>query len=207
MGKKIVIKGADFSESGFKSVRVMNSIGISTMGQYFIVVGETGPVKEYLNGSDTIICNFQINNASFESVIPLFKYGYRPSLEFSTYNSKPQVRIGFRGQDLGYRPIELGKHTIEMTAQNVILDGSQIEGITGQENSAITDLWLFSSANTPGNYTPTDSIRINRFAIKDADGNYKVDLYPAVDEDGVACLYDSVSEKYYYVNSGTVIVE
>ena len=77
-------------------------------------------------------------------------------------------------------------------------DGSSIyvnEEIGYPEYSPNYDLYLWKGFNaTPGDH------KIYYFIIKDASGELLREMYPAIDTDGVACMYDYVSSSFFYNN-------
>lgn len=66
------------------------------------------------------------------------------------------------------------------------------------------NLWIFASYRSENYGGPIENVgyyRLHSFKIYD-DNNLVRDYIPAIDESGVACLYDKVENKYYY-NQGT----
>lgn len=62
-------------------------------------------------------------------------------------------------------------------------------------------LFTFNNLGRP-NTSVIGNVRIYEYSIKNADGEYVQHFIPIVDKNGVACMYDIVSKKYYY-NKGS----
>ncbi len=65
-----------------------------------------------------------------------------------------------------------------------------------------TSMWIFAKKKINSEAMDVPGIfKLYSFAMTKA-GQKVIDLYPALDNQGIACLYDMVSGKYFY-NSGT----
>ena len=85
------------------------------------------------------------------------------------------------------------------TVTNVTTEKSTSTSITPSSSFTTYPIYLFC-VNQRGSFSSYLQGRIYRCTY--TDGTTTVDLIPVLDKDGVACMYDKVSEQYFY-NAGT----
>jgi hypothetical protein len=102
-------------------------------------------------------------------------------------------------------------HTIRCTNAGFHFDGTLVKSISAASFTPGNRMMLFASYNNqtaPATPTASDNyakMRLYSFKAWDDNGTtLRVDLYPYVDANGVAALYDAVTDTIYYnQNSGT----
>lgn len=95
----------------------------------------------------------------------------------------------------------LTKHKILLYRTSITLDDNVIYSGTTINNSSInTSLYLFS-APTTGSYKRNSSFRLHSLNIYEDDVLVR-QIIPVYDNNNVACIYDKITETFYY-NSGT----
>lgn len=85
-----------------------------------------------------------------------------------------------------------------VNAETMLINKSVPNAFT--ENKTV---WIFAKEAEQGGATDVPgSFELYSFSISSSDGINKIDLYPALDPNGIPCLYDTVSKSYFY-NEGT----
>lgn len=125
------------------------------------------------------------------------------SLKFG-FNQSTQIMTFQKGASYGdlsskvVMPIDIHKITnvngLYAVDKNVVMNWS-VSSFTGNHN-----IYLFG-CNENGSFADPASICITSFKLYN-DGVLALDLVPAKDTNNVACLYDEVSQDYFY-NAGT----
>ena len=103
------------------------------------------------------------------------------------------------------------RHTVRCSKTGFEYDGTLAKAITPADFTPGNKMALFASYNNqtaPTQPTPNDNfakMKLYSFKAWNDDGaTLKVDLYPCVDTDGTAALYDCVTRRLYYnLKSGT----
>lgn len=198
MGKKLIIKGADFSENCIVETLVLkNYVRTTQLGQYV-----------QIDFADTLNCD----STKIEAI---FKYGDA---------SRDYVLIG---QSSGYCEIRSGSHyslgvTYGKNSESVSNTVNQtitkdVDTTTVQEPTKITINGVETAISISyGGMTylkifKEDAEQYGNVAIKrikiynTANNALLYDLVPALYQN-VPCLYDAVSETAYYANSGSLAV-
>lgn len=169
-----------------------------------------GTGTQYINSgftatpNTTTIIDFQIDNVVANKGICGNTSYSGASLNYSLYvnsGSSFAVAYGDGGsywQSLGVSA-DTNRHTISFDGygRKVLVDGNQaldLSGNTATKNS-LTGIYLFRSHNS--------GLAMKLYSAKIYNSGILVrDFVPALDNNNVACLYDKVSETYYY-NAGT----
>lgn len=87
-------------------------------------------------------------------------------------------------------PYDAQYHHIMLSRGGFYADGKFVKALPGERAEAGT-LIIFRGANALG------KIRIKRFYIT-RNGEYTLNLIPALDRNGTPCMYDTVSKKTFY---------
>lgn len=119
-----------------------------------------------------------------------------------------QAYLRFGGNSINYAMGDSALDVIELTASP---DGIFINGVDtgaryydGVMTSQAKPMFLFtmSSAGAPDWAVGHTNARVYSFEVYDGNGVLIQNLRPALDPNGKACMYDTVTKKYFY-NAGT----
>lgn len=119
------------------------------------------------------------------------QYSYRPSASYAGYNTG----IVKNGEGLNW-------HEFEQRGNLFFVDGVQKQAFTsGTDDTFPFALFLFA-LNNAGTASDFSYMEMGHCEIRDGSGTLLRDFSPAMDDNDVVCLYDAVSETYFY-NGGS----
>lgn len=215
MGKRLIIKGADFSANGMKSIQYMNVLYSTYIGlldnPIWDIVGEGMPItsiniKEATIEIDAILRNnmthFEIFKGSITDDYNTIRTYINKNYKSDHVTDEPfdlyvQHRSGAASTKFVDTESGIDAHIV-ITPLVVTLNGNTGSEIAqfGTEKSPIIKGGIYGC---PKNSTNTNiCVKYKRIAVKDADGNLLVNYLPAIGNGGKACLYDTVSETFIY---------
>lgn len=119
-------------------------------------------------------------------------------------NQGKGIRSDFMGNNVSSAIALLGKRVEVDKNRNVCHIGDETVTNSSGSGQALGSLWLFAVNNVESgtlNTSWTASVKCYSCQIYDNDVLVR-DYAPALDPEGVPCLYDKISEEYVY-NSGT----
>lgn len=189
MGKSLIIKGADFSVNGVvDKVKSRNYIRTTQLGQKIVI-----PFPETLDCSKTkIISTFKYGNISRDFVLSASNSGTYATIRTGS-NYLLQVNYGNSGELTKNITPHVDVTTIQEPTK-ITIDDVETDIII--EWGGIVNLVIFSdSAAQFGN------VAIKNVKMYNSDNVLIHDFIPALYE-GVACIYDIVTDTPYYANEG-----
>lgn len=214
MGKRLIIKGADFSVNGMKSVNYKNALYCTsiTTNPTFYLVGSGKPL-ETISSDYVIEIEADVENkASQFNVFRAWFFttgnAYRLSVNkpnttasgVSPFVMKSQVLDG--EYNIEHASVANGHKSIIFKNGDVYIDG--VKGNKTPKYPKGAETLTFAALygiNSAGNDV---SVKYNRITFKTADGATTLANYvPALDDSGIVALYDSVSENFIYPEEGT----
>lgn len=195
MGKRLIIKGADFSENGIKGVQLKNSIKTTQDDQFVHILDKIGTFNPAVNSVEV---EYTAHNNSRGYVF----IAQSPSRIF-TGSNEMQLYYGNNAAAQNAVSIVIDERaSVVLTPTKGYINGEEFEYTQEVVSKATTEFRVWGgSSNDAGN------ISIHRLAVKDAEDNYLVNLLPAIDDEDVACLYDTVSEEFVYAEDGELLAE
>lgn len=117
------------------------------------------------------------------------------------YNASKNMRSDYFGTNASLAVADAsGRATIDKNGNVVSLYGSTITNTAVTSGETSYPLWLFA-VNNVGSAKAIATMKLYSCQIYD-NGTLVRDYRPALDPDGVPCLYEKVSKTYYY-NKGT----
>ena len=168
--------------SGYQRCNYIESLGLQKIN--------TGLIPVYGDEINVIAYRSSASNSMFNASGTLTVTGYKDSL-YCRY---------FTSTNKGATPIPLEKfpddkqyHHIMLSQEGFYADGNFAGALPGERAEA-GKLIIFRGTSSYG------IIRIKRFYIT-RDGAYTLNLIPALDRNGVPCMYDTVSKQTFY-NAG-----
>ena len=209
MGKRLIIKGADFSANGMKSVTYMNFIysPLKNARETFPIVGTGLPVTSYDQKRGTIEVLVDVTNADTTFVIIIGRI------------SDDRVRLYISKK---YKENSVGEQTIDMNVQwgsgapngsTTITPGEQliiIQPNTVKINNVDATFTtqpnhIEGIINSIGLCSRTGStdvcVKYKRITFKDSDGEILANYLPALDDNDAVALYETVSKTFVYPNA------
>ena len=167
---------------GYQRCNFIESLGLQMI--------KTGLTPVYGDEINVIAYRSSASNSMFNASGTLTVTGYSNSL-YCRY---------FTSTNKGATPIPLEKfpddkqyHHIMLSRDGFYADGNFVKELPGERAEA-GKLIIFRGTTDVGR------IRIKRFYIT-RDGAYTLNLIPALDRNGVPCMYDTVSKQTFY-NAG-----
>ena len=167
---------------GYQRCNFIESLGLQMI--------KTGLTPVYGDEINVIAYRSSASNSMFNASGTLTVTGYSNSL-YCRY---------FTSTNKGATPIPLEKfpddkqyHHIMLSRDGFYADGNFVKELPGERAEA-GKLIIFRGTSAFG------KIRIKRFYIT-RDGAYTLNLIPALDRNGVPCMYDTVSKQTFY-NAG-----
>ena len=168
--------------TGYQRCNYIESLGLQKINTELIPV--------YGDEINVIAYRSSASNSMFNASGTLTVTGYASSL-YCRY---------FTSTNKGANPIPLEKfpddkkfHHIMLSQGGFDADGNYAGALPGERAEA-GELIIFRGTNAYG------GIRIKRFYIT-RDGEYTLNLIPALDRNGTPCMYDTVSKQTFY-NAG-----
>ena len=168
--------------TGYQRCNYIESLGLQKIN--------TGLIPVYGDEINVIAYRSSASNSMFNASGTLTVTGYASSL-YCRY---------FTSTNKGATPIPLEKfpddkqyHHIMLSRDGFYADGNFVKELPGERAEA-GKLIIFRGTTDSGR------IRIKRFYIT-RDGAYTLNLIPALDRNGVPCMYDTVSKQTFY-NAG-----
>lgn len=210
MGKIIIIKGADFSKNGMKSVNYVESIFCTTFQNGVNANRVPMVIAENINCEHTIKFEVELtNNATTFCIIAgwydITDEGARTRLFLSkpykansageeTFIINHQWGTGLAVE--GKTDVTPGIHEFTF-AEGVFIDGEKMSGDYSRKNVPLEKVSLCTGTTT----NPVVSVKWRHIEIINPEGETIKDLYPALNE-GKACLYDEISKSFIYGSEG-----
>lgn len=209
MGKKLIIRGADFSENGISSVMIKSGLKTTADNQFIEILG-VGGVEHIYPTSYKLKASFSIDRSKTTQGDLEYGFGSNKTQIIPYVNSSGTANVvAFswgsieainKGQGL------VTDFVVEMENGKVTVNGNEYAVTTGE--SSENHFGVFGKLNTSG--TLEHGSKEGYLTFKDLKiydgGNELIGHYrPCVDANGVACIYESVNDKYYYANSGSLI--
>ena len=210
MGKRIIIKGADFSKNGMKSVNYVESIFCTTWQNGLDANKLPMVIAENISCEHTIKFEVELINNATQFYIIAGWYDFTveggPRIRFlltkpykansageETFILNPQWGTGAPVE--GKADVTPGIHEFTF-ADGVFIDGEKMLG-EYYRKSPLEKVSLYTG--TPNNAVV--SVKWRHIEIINPEGETIKDLYPALNE-GKACLYDEISKSFIYGSEG-----
>ena len=182
----------------------------STPGEYILLdytptsnsVVEADVAILTLDKTHTVFCSRASASSRLFTCFYVAKEGFR--WDYGTTQNKSGKKLAEAGE----------RHMVRCSKNGFYLDGTLVKATTPADFIPGNQMTLFASYNgqtAPTPPSPNDNFakaRLYSFKAWDGDGaELKVDLYPCVDTDGVAALYDLVTGRLYYnQKTGTAFI-
>lgn len=209
MGKKIIIKGADFSANGIKSYDLYEYIYATKKGDGIIIPLSDTPIGASIKPSDLAIevsCYYTANANTNGELFECLNSSGNPRMKVAkVYNSDVSVShltlwYAASNNDAAtqVQNVESGIKTILFKDSNIYMNGSKV-GSIGTSNDSMTTLSLLSRKEWEGTW------KLSHIKLMSNAGEVYLDLYPAKDDRGKVCVFDAISKKYYYGGEGNTL--
>lgn len=211
MGKRLIIKGADFSANGMKVVNYQSYIYSKKKYQSSAdfnnsamnIVGDGCPITEFsgFTGKITIVAYLQGVSTEYGLMAGTIASGNTrlnvgKSYEANSNHSPFKIMVQFgSGSYEGSTTIENGEHTIVLDSKKVYVDGVEVPvtGSVSASNYLFNKIVLFGEFNTASQ----PQAKYKRITFEQG-GSVVADYRAAKDESGVACMYEEVSKTYVH---------
>lgn len=209
MGKRLIIKGADFSENGIKALNFVSNVYATVRSNQGIrLVGDGCAITSIPNNNVNIMIKFKFsNNDTIGDLFGCYGSNPNPYLFFTkTYNSQILAEQNCKAHIYTYTngipalEVTLKKneiYTIDIKAseKKIIWNGVEHENVDVGVASELAKMKILNDA---------DVFRIMEFKYYTNKGNVLMHLLPIKDDDGVPCLYDTITETNFYPSEGTL---
>ena len=209
MGKRLIIKGADFTENGMKALNYVSNVYSTVRSNHAVIlVGENCAITTIPNNNINIMIKFKFsNNDTLGNLFECFGSNPHPNLFFAkSYNSEIHAeqecnmyiyRYSNNGPSLTLNLKKDEIYTIDMKAseKKIILNGVEYENVNTGIPGELSKMHILSDA---------DVFRIMEFKYYTNNGNVLMHLIPIKDYDGVPCLHDTITETNFYPSEGTL---
>lgn len=203
MGKKLVIKGADFSQNGIAPVATQIN-GVKTVSDNQVVKLNI-PLGLYTDSNYRI--KFAVNSVLQNGEIPFYlgdTFSGRSDVMCAYTDGRIVFTInGMRlHSNTPFIPTQGEYNDVFVQTDKTILNGVEYQNTAGS---------ALSNVDCNGKVTLFSSIRaglctIQEISIFSADGQtLKAKFVAAKDADNRACFWDVLTDELYYANSGELI--
>lgn len=206
MGKRLIIKGADFSVNGMKTVTYMNCVYSPLQNETevtFPIVGTGLPITSY-DQKGTIEVLADVTNA--DTIFSILRG------KISTGAKRLYLTKLYKAESIGEQTIDIsvmwgagaikGSATITPGEQLIIIQPYSVKfnnvdvAFTLQPSHTegkLTSIGLFSrTGNT------ATCVKFKRITFKDSDGEILANYLPALDDNDAVTLYETVSKTFIY---------
>lgn len=195
----VVGEASDLPE-GYTSLEYIRSTGTQYIVTNNKLNGNSEVELEY--GDFVSSSHLSIGNAFFgvyayetDGTSYLLRAGNRGEGEFTYANGVGEAYNGVQ---------YVGKHTIKVTTTDILIDGSSVYTKTPATFTGTVNMPIFAQyATGSGNFGRQGVYKLYSMTISE---NYEAVAHfiPALDGDGVPCLYDTIAQHTYYnAGSGT----
>lgn len=209
MGKRLIIKGADFSANGMKSVTYMNCVysplrnsDIAT----FPIVGTGLPITSYdrsgtievladVTNSDTMFTILRGRISTDAQRLVLIKSYKANSIDEPAIDIKVQWGSGTPHGSVTITPGEqliiIQPYSIKFNNVDVTFDLTP-----NHSDGVLTSIGLYSMTGQTA-----VCVKYKRITFKDNNGEILANYLPALDDNDAVALYETVSKTFIYPNA------
>lgn len=205
MGKKLIIKGADFSENGIKEPVVLEYIKATSTSQ--VIVAPFAPTANM-----RIVADVAVDTSDLTAGKNIFGCGYivtsRANLCLQCGATSGRIALRYAKETYAGDPF-VNKQFVkfDISPAHLYIDNTEVT-IPGELVAApeqFTYVGLFGTAGTQLNNVGVGVMlkHIKIYSNYADNTSLVLDAYPSKDDNNKICLYDAVSGTYLYTNDGT----
>ena len=156
------------------------------------------------NSNTRIVIDLDIESKTNQQALFGARTAYKSNwFALYTYPSVSGYEDGYANQATTPTATYTGRVLIDKNKNATSVNGAQISSFTSASFTAQYTLYLLSLNNAGTDFTVSCPTYAKLYSCQIYDNGTLVrDFRPALDPDGVACLYEKVSKTYYY-NKGT----
>lgn len=209
--KKLDVSAWDFDQINLGNFPYLEEFVFGSLLKAVPIWSQTGGYLQG-NGTSTYISPAITITPDVEIEIT-FINGSNNAMVMGTYNSTTAKYFLIKGQNGNYT-VEVEsqtlqsnqggvKTTVKIKKNKIIIekDGSVLSQLDITRSSTFSELRLFARSYGGTDVSSFQNAKIYSFIASD-NGNVIREMYPAVDGNGVACMYDYATQQFFY-NQGT----